>query len=129
MLPYLIIFAAALISLIGLFFLKLVESRGRTVALLTAMRHVGDPLIEEGFMHYAKLLKSRARTAIERAARTAREAHQKAEVFTLSHTQRATSRLHEFLMRRRVQMESNGEKVSTHLKSVLEKEETPTDTI
>src|SRR3989338_430828 len=129
MLPYLIIFTAALVALIVLFVLKLVERRGRTVTALSSMRSVGDPLIEEGFMHYAKLCRTHSRSALESAVCTAKEAHKRALVYTLAHTQRATSKLHEFLMRRRVQVEGSSEKVSTHLKSVLEKEEPPTDNI
>jgi len=127
MLAYQIIFTVALAALIVLFTLKLIERRGRTVSVLSSMRSVGDPLIEEGFMHYAKLCRTHARSAVEGAVRAAKEAHKRVEVYTLAHTQRTTSKLHEFLIRRRVQVEGKSEKVSTHLKTVLGKEETPTD--
>ena len=116
----LITFLTALLGLSLLFTLKILEERGMWGTTLARFRTFGDPLVLRSIMWIERLLHHTGRERAAKAYRWCRGALRNAERFSVATMQRATAHLHETLLRRHSTLSRNAERVSPHLKNVLE---------
>lgn len=119
-----ITFGIALFGLGVLFICKAVELSFNAATPLTALRRVGDPLVKGGANRCDALCRSGARYLVQTGRRYGALIRREGEHLIDFLVHRIAARLNRYLRGRRIVIRARSEDVSTHLKTVLERENT-----
>ncbi len=110
-------------GLVALFTFKTLEQKGVTKRSLESLRQSCDTLVEKGWTMYREDIRERGKQLIQSGYRHTLQGLHEFYVRTLAMFHFAVMRLHVHLSRRRALVTKSRERVSAHLKDMLESKE------